>query len=173
MSTTMACLMSAGAAFWLAAFLCRFRSARLRTRPQYGSPDASRRVTAAFSRLLAGEELHYVRSFPGAPAGLSRRLKSNRQRVLGEYLQQLRVEHADASRNLRELAARMDRPDLAAEAVRRAVRFNAIYWSLRLQLASGIPVNQTTLAWVGFFRSAAKPQALEADGATAPAGVSA
>ena len=148
----MACLLSAASAFWLAAFLCRFRAAPLRARPRYLQAGTAQRVTQAFERLFSAEEYRYVASVPGSPAGLAGLLRRNRRRVLGAYLQQIRQEHREAVSDLRGLAAQLDRPDLAAEAVRRSVRFNLVYWSLRVQLASGIPVNKTTLAWVGMFR---------------------
>jgi hypothetical protein len=149
MSTTLTCLLCAVSAIWVTAAVSRFRSTRVRFGPRYALPETSRQVAVAFSRLFSADESRWFEALDPEPRRrLTRQFKNNRRQVAQLYLQQVKREHDSAWLELRRLAARMDRPDLAREALGVSVAFNLRYCVLRLQLAAGMSPRRDALAWL-------------------------
>lgn len=168
MSTTLTYFFCASLAVWIAAVIARIRSSTGALIPRGQVREASLHAADAFRRLFSPQELQFVEESAGGSAELSRRLRQNRRQVFTLYLAELKLAHSGSIRQLRELSARLDRPDLAREALRRSLRFNFRYWLLRLQLAAGLPVTQRTTRWVaGIGRTAPAAAVQEVSGSPA------
>ena len=148
LSTTVTYLFCAGSAIWIAAVIGRLRSSNARLSPHYSLESTSRHVTEAFGRLFSATEKSFIKTSNGVTDDLVHRFHHNRRQVFDVYLQQVKSQHDQATGELRRLASELDRPDLASIALRRTIRFNMRYWTLRLQLATGLPVTPRTVRWV-------------------------
>lgn len=163
--TTLTYLLCAGSAIWIAAVLSRLRSAHPRRSSRYGLEATARHVGDAFVRLFSVSEEAFIARTAPASRELGRRFRRNRRQVFDLYLQQLKKEHDAATAELRRLAVRYDRPDLASVAVRRTIGFNTRYWVLRLQLAAGLAPTAPSVRW-----AAARRPALQRVPVSAPGG---
>jgi|GEM_PF-6484207 len=152
--TTLTYLLCAGSAIWIAAVLSRLRAAHPRRGSRYGLEATARHVGDAFVRLFSASEEAFIARTAPTSRDLGRQFRRNRRQVFDLYLQQLKKEHDHATAELRRLAVRYDRPDLASVAVRRTIGFNTRYWVLRLQLAAGLAPTAPSIRWVAARRPA-------------------